>query len=448
MHNIHFAAIKRLFLGWALISALVGGGAYWYGLRQISEQAVQLARTEVTKVAPAVLTRVNGYAAELLALQLMTYDYQSQGFAIIEIYNRRGQMVAENVAPTARDIEAALIGSGYTLYPEGREIKIEHITLAHNDMIRVVMPLLDGDKLEGHLAGIYIVPADKLAALKLQGRHLLIAVFIVILFTTVLLYPFIISLNRKVTAEAHALLRSNLELMNVLGSAIAKRDSDTNSHNFRVTLYAVRLGEIIGMHKRKIRDLVAGAMLHDVGKIGIHDDILLKPGKLNDEEFKVMKQHVTLGLEIISHSNWLHRASEIVGSHHEWYDGNGYPNGLAGEKIPLAARVFAIVDVFDALASRRPYKGEMTPEQALVLMDEQSGSHFDPALLQAFHQIALDLYEKYGKADDRSLEHVQRAVVERYWNEGEEDPFPKPGPIGSITARLRNMFDAKLQAER
>ncbi|MFA6310781.1 MAG: HD domain-containing protein, partial [Sterolibacterium sp.] len=125
-----------------------------------------------------------------------------------------------------------------------------------------------------------------------------------VLVTTLVLYPVIISLNRNVIKFTRDLLKGNIELMDVLGGAIAKRDSDTNIHNYRVSIYAVRLAEAVDLSKDKILNLIAGAFLHDVGKIGISDNILLKPAKLSEEEFSVMKTHVTLGVDILTKSNW------------------------------------------------------------------------------------------------------------------------------------------------
>ena len=117
-----------------------------------------------------------------------------------------------------------------------------------------------------------------------------------------------------------------------------------------------------------IRILIKGAFLHDVGKIGIRDNILLKPGRLDEEEFEEMKRHVNHGLDIISKSAWLNEASAVVGSHHEKYEGNGYPAGLKGEAIPVLARIFAIADVFDALTSHRPYKKPLSYEETIDIL--------------------------------------------------------------------------------
>jgi HD-GYP domain-containing protein (c-di-GMP phosphodiesterase class II) len=242
-----------------------------------------------------------------------------------------------------------------------------------------------------------------------------VLVVVVILATTVVLYPVIISLNKGLVKLSSDLLKGNIELMEVLGSAIAKRDSDTNVHNYRVTIYAIRLAEALGLAQTQIRNLIAGAFLHDVGKIGISDNILLKPGKLTDEEFQVMRTHVLLGEDIIAKSNWLQHARDVVEFHHEKYDGNGYMRGLKGEEIPLNARIFAIVDVFDALTSKRPYKEPFSFEEAMSILHRDRGTHFDPRLVDAFSAIAPGLYREISTADDDAVEAMLNDRVRRHF---------------------------------
>jgi len=158
-----------------------------------------------------------------------------------------------------------------------------------------------------------------------------------------------------------------------------------------------------------------GALLHDVGKIGIRDNVLLKPGKLTDDEFTVMKTHVDHGMDLTNHASWLKDAQEVVGSHHEKFDGAGYPHGLKGEAIPLAARIFAITDVFDALTSRRPYKEALSYDASMQILDAGRGSHFDPSLLDSFNAIARKLYDTFSGMDgDKSKERLD-LMTEEYF---------------------------------
>jgi putative nucleotidyltransferase with HDIG domain len=213
------------------------------------------------------------------------------------------------------------------------------------------------------------------------------------------------------------LLNANLEMLELLGAMIAKRDSDTSEHNYRVTIYAVRLAEAVGLDMAEIRSLVKGAFLHDIGKIAIPDGILLKPGRLDEREFATMRTHVEHGLEIISKSSWLRDAMDVVSHHHEKYDGSGYSMGLAGEAIPLSARIFAIVDVFDALTSRRPYKEAMSVAESMAIITASSGTHFAPELVDIFSPLAPRLYDELSRLDEQTLVKSMRELIASYFEE-------------------------------
>ena len=239
----------------------------------------------------------------------------------------------------------------------------------------------------------------------------------IVFCTTLILYPIIITLVGRLSYLADVLLEANIETLQALGSAIAKRDRDTDIHNYRVTIYSVTLAESLGMRQENIRGLIKGAFLHDIGKIGIGDQILLKPGKLTKSEREIMKRHVNHGIDIIGRSEWLKDAIDVVGCHHEQFDGNGYPNGLSGEAIPINARIFAIVDVFDALTSRRPYKDSIPFEEAIKILAEGRGGHFDPSLLDSFNKIADSLHEKYSSCADKTLREKLESITRHYFAE-------------------------------
>ena len=167
--------------------------------------------------------------------------------------------------------------------------------------------------------------------------------------------------------------------------------------------------------KREIADLVVGAFLHDVGKIGISDRILLKPGRLTADEFEIMKTHSLLGIEIVADNPWLAGAALTIRHHHERFDGTGYPDGLGGEAIPRAARIFAVVDVFDALTSERPYKQALPLVEALAIIERDSGRQFDPAVVEVFRVIAADLYARAAQAGGAELRQELPAVLSRYF---------------------------------
>ena len=265
------------------------------------------------------------------------------------------------------------------------------------------------------LEGAYNIDAQEVQRQRDKLWRFLGAIVLVTLMTTLALYPVILSLNRNVLRASREILQGNIETAAVLGAAIAKRDSDTGEHNYRVTLYAIALAEKVGLEREQIRHLTLGAFLHDVGKIGIPDAILLKPGRLDENEFATMKQHVGLGLEIIANSRWLAPAGEVIGNHHEKFDGSGYPEGRCGEDIPLNARIFAIVDVFDALMSKRPYKPPMALEQALEILRAGRGQHFDSALVDAFCDIADERYRALCDLSETALSEILVAHVSRHF---------------------------------
>jgi putative nucleotidyltransferase with HDIG domain len=267
-----------------------------------------------------------------------------------------------------------------------------------------------------YIDALFAVSAEQVEAMRSKAIRVASSVLIVTLLTAALLYPVILNLLRRLSLYARHLLDSNLETLKLLGDAIAKRDSDTNSHNYRVTLLAVQLAERLGCDRRQIQALIKGAFLHDVGKIAISDTILLKPGRLDEQEFSVMKTHVLHGLDIIKGSPWLEEARDVVGHHHEKCDGSGYPDGRQRTDIPINARIFAIADVFDALTSERPYKQPYSFEETMRILEEGRGSHFDPDVLDAFRDIAPSIYAALSGREDAQLEQELEQVTRDYFS--------------------------------
>ena len=179
---------------------------------------------------------------------------------------------------------------------------------------------------------------------------------------------------------------TRLEIVQRLGLAAEYKDNETGLHVIRMSHFSRVLGLAAGMSETEADDLLHAAPMHDVGKIGIPDCILQKPGPLDPDEWKIMQSHAAIGAEIIGeHPNgMLALARNIALTHHEKWDGSGYPKGLAGEAIPLEGRITAIADVFDALTSVRPYKKAWSEEEALAFLVEQKGRHFDPVLVDLF----------------------------------------------------------------
>jgi len=181
-------------------------------------------------------------------------------------------------------------------------------------------------------------------------------------------------------------LEARRETAHTLASALAMRDEDTGDHVERVGRSAVLLASLIGAQEWDPDDLRVGAMLHDLGKIAIPDAVLLKPGALTEEEMELCRRHAELGSRLLegAASEALSLGASIALTHHERWDGTGYPRGLAGRAIPLEGRITAVADVFDALTSDRPYRDALTVEHAVTMMRAESGRHFDPSILAAF----------------------------------------------------------------
>ncbi len=175
--------------------------------------------------------------------------------------------------------------------------------------------------------------------------------------------------------------------------ALELRDQETEGHTLRVAEMAVQMAESLGVGEEELVHIRRGALLHDIGKIGIPDSILLKPGKLTDEEWEIMKQHPIFAYNMLSEIAYLAPALDIPYCHHEKWDGTGYPRGLEGEQIPLAARIFAVIDVWDALLSDRPYRNAWPEEKVRDYIRAQAGTHFDPAVVDAFFAI-VDLFTR------------------------------------------------------
>ena len=171
-----------------------------------------------------------------------------------------------------------------------------------------------------------------------------------------------------------------------LTQALDARDHDTEGHSERVTILALKIGKEMGMDETALNSMRLGALLHDVGKIGIPDAILHKPGPLDEREWVLMRQHPQIGYDILRGIKFLAPALDIVLYHHEQYDGSGYPAGLEGETIPFAARIFSVADVYDALTSNRPYRPAFTHEDTMNEIRKNIGRQFDPAVVAAFER--------------------------------------------------------------
>ena len=426
--SVKRSLIKRLAFGGFIICAIIAaivvinnrndvGGVATFRLIQATQLFSSLAAEQLNSENPLDLSGLQRSLEELVAMDHL--KMREGRFVYASIYDLAGRQITKFTVPDFDSLDTVTNHMKKVTHrlPFKNETWHETRRLQGTLFVRTAV-VLTNDRAEpvGHIEGMYAVsPAVVSEIVDRTVNGILIGIAVVVA-TLALLYPIILNLLSRVSRLTVNLLDSNLETLQVLGSAIAKRDSDTDAHNYRVTIFSVRLAEAAGLDQEAIQKLIKGAFLHDVGKIGVRDNILLKPGKLDEEEFEVMKTHVKHGLDIVSRSNWLHDAIDVVSFHHEKYSGvGGYDKGLEEESIPLNARIFAIADVFDALTSKRPYKDPFPYEESIEIMREGRGTHFDPALVDTFISIAQPLYDLLSGADDTVPKQELGKIIVEYF---------------------------------
>lgn len=390
--QLQLTLARRLAISAVLLGGTAGGVVYGLTSHRTESQALD-----------HVVASVQHFQSP--AMRLTTGRSQESHAALEQLLGKEGFIGVRVFAPNREslferwgDVPEFLVAEAKqqpTRWPVVGQSHSKRINIAGEQLIQVILPMVaDDGSLAGYVEGVSRVTAKALLGQQQQIRTAAIAGAASVLAATVLLYPLMLAMLRRYGTLSRRLLDANLSLMHSLGNAIAKRDSDTDAHNYRVTCYAVALAEMLRLPDKTISELVVGAFLHDVGKIGIPDHILLKPGKLTAEEFSIMQNHTLLGIEIVADNPWLAGAAQTIRHHHEHYDGSGYPDRLSGGDIPLAARIFALVDVFDALTSVRPYKPALSLAETLAIMEKEAGKHFDPEIHAYFMQLAPAFYEK------------------------------------------------------
>ena len=235
-------------------------------------------------------------------------------------------------------------------------------------------------------------------------------------------------LERMVRQRTHELITTRQQIIRRLGRAAEFKDNETGNHVLRMSHYSRLIAEAHGLGTEAADIVFSTAPMHDIGKIGIPDSILLKPGKLDADEWEIMRQHPLMGAEIIGkHDNELLETARIISlSHHEKWDGSGYPLGLKGEEIPLEGRIVALADVLDALLSKRPYKPAFSVEHSLELIEAESGRHFDPALMVALKKALPEILrikeifaDEYGALTD-----LEFKINEVFSHENSAEGYP------------------------
>jgi len=258
--------------------------------------------------------------------------------------------------------------------------------------------------------------SETLIAINKDIKTSILIILSTLFFVYIAIFPLIYSQYKNLLEDKEKIIQGNIHTLISLGDAIAQKDNNTTEHNYRVTYYSIKLAEKMNLPFEQIQSIIKGAFLHDIGKIGIPDSILLKPAKLTNEEFEIMKTHVTKGYEIIKDNPLLEDAKYIVLYHHEKYDGTGYMKGLKAEEIPLNARLFAIIDVFDTLTSKRPYKEPFPADKSMQIIKNDSGSHFDPKIVKEFEIIYKDIYNDIFHLKLKDLKEKFYIIVKPYFD--------------------------------
>ena len=198
--------------------------------------------------------------------------------------------------------------------------------------------------------------------------------------------------------------------IDALSAALDYRDNETEGHSQRVVRYSLEIGKVLGLERRNLEVLARGTLLHDIGKIGVPDSILWKPGKLTDEEWVEMRKHVEYGFKMLKSIHFLRDAALIVQHHHERYDGSGYPNRMSGDNIVIGARIFAIADTYDAMTTNRPYRKALTDRDAREEIKRCNGAQFDPRITEAFFQIPVEQWFNIKDDVDKQLRRYKERI--------------------------------------
>ena len=402
----------RVILAWAALSVLAGAATLYFELGRVNRMVLGLAANETKRF----IGHIEAIGPEhVSALQTQAGEFLQGNFVSLRLYGIDKRKILEAFEPGKQEPRQSLPEHVHDLAPG--ELDHHHMFWAEGRLLmQLLLPVAGTDgTTRGYFEGVYEVDAADLRDIKAGLVASLAMTLAIVLVTAAVLYSVIAALNRGLVRLSSDLLKSNIDLMEVLGSAIALRDSNTDAHNYRVTAYASAMGKALQLSARQVRDLIAGALLHDAGKIGIGDSILLKPGPLSPAEMDAMRRHVSFGAGIVARSDWLRGARDVVEFHHEKFDGSGYLKGLKGDAIPLGARIFAIVDVFDALTSKRPYKEPLPFAEAMAILERGRSTQFDPALLDVFQSIAAEIYAQIGAHDDPALRRTVRLQVAEHF---------------------------------
>lgn len=414
---------KRTAIRIAAVSILLASLASpiaWFVARESAEESIVSLAIEESGRLLHHYDAINLSGPDALAHAALAAKTISGGlFDIAEIYDSKGDKLAESLTKEGAAVESLVPKHGPPSYSAA---SYESLKLPDNLwVLRVFVPLRDSATdmrlpITGYFEGVRVVPTWQSEQIFASSLTVALMVGLASLVCGAALYPVVVHLSADNERKAREVLDSHISMMEALGRAIAKRDSDTGAHNYRVAWIAASIAERMGFTGSAMQALIAGSFLHDVGKIGIPDAILLKPGRLDEAEFVTMRTHVAQGEEIVTGMGWLDGANAVVAAHHEKWSGAGYPRQLAGEDIPLPARIFAVADVFDALCSKRPYKEPMSFDAAMAILEKDTGSHFDPAVMAVFRPMAAAVFDCLANSSEAQARQLLEDRVRRHFD--------------------------------
>lgn len=283
------------------------------------------------------------------------------------------------------------------------------------DLLEVYVPVIQDGAVVGAVEVYRLAPE-----VSFVGQHIFfvagLSIVVLVLLYMLLYGTFkgaskqLVLYDRELESAYSTLGHSYFDTIRSLVKALELRDMETEGHSERVVAISAHLGRKMGLGREELGRLVLGSYLHDIGKIGVSDNILLKKGRLDQEERKLMQMHVMKGYDTIKEVDILMDATDVVLGHHEKWDGSGYPKGIKGDEIPIAARIFALVDVLDALMSKRPYKEALSLDEARRIINEDSGTHFDPSVVDAFNSISKE--DLFGVLEEVARSGVTTMVMD------------------------------------
>src|SRR6059058_6211946 len=417
--------LLRLFL---IASALIlGVGAVVLTTvltRALTDQSLSDNRASLTQLVDGVLRpslvrdgklRVGPHVSAVLLQQLR----EDRDLVTIKVWRPDGVLAWTNRAPgrigrhfdEEGDLEAALAGhaAGSIGHLSADENAVER-SLGFSNLLQIYAPIRGG---QGRVLGAYEIYADPkgLEHALASRKHLLwgaVAVVFLALWTAlaVLVRGASTTLRRQtreLRERSRALMdsyarqeASSLEAVESLNATVEAKDPDTAGHSRRVQRIALALGEQLELSPQRLDALRFGALFHDIGKIAVPDGILIKPSKLNSWEYAQMKTHSAEGARIVGKFGRLREAVPIIRHHHEWWDGNGYPDGLAGNDIPLEAAIAGLADAWDAMTTDRPYHRALSTEEAFAELGAGHGNQFSPIVVDAFFAVAAKRLDEFG----------------------------------------------------